>query len=55
MLVSQSDAESASIIGDEEKCFRNDISCAKDEDHSPGWVFRTEVDYCQDCPLFVSS
>ena len=40
MAVPLTDAEFASILGDEEKRIRNDITWAEDEDHSPAWEFR---------------
>ena len=45
------DAEFVSILGDQEKCIRNDISWTKDEDHSLAWEFRVESH--QGWPLFV--
>ena len=51
--VSLTDAEFGSILGDEEKRIRNDITWAEDEAHSPAWEFRAEVESHQDWPLFV--
>ena len=52
--MSLTDAEFASILGDEEKRIRKDISWAKDEDHSPALEFRVQVESHQGWPLFVN-
>ena len=53
--MSLTDAEFASILEDEEKCIRNDISWAEDEDHSPTREFRADVESHSGWPLFVKS
>lgn len=51
--MSLTNVEFASILADSEKCIGNDIDGAVDEDHSPAWEFRVEVESRQGWPLFV--
>ena len=53
MSAGLTDADFASILGDEQKCIRNDVTWSEDEDHSPAWEFRAEVESNQGWPLFV--
>ncbi len=52
--MSLTDAEVASLLANEQKRIRNDIDWTENEDHSPAWEFRSEVESDQDWPLFVS-
>ena len=51
--VSLTNAECAAILGDGQKCIRNDITWTEDEDHSPAWEFRAEDESPQGWPIFV--
>ena len=44
MALPLTDAEFESILGDEEKRIPNDIAWTEDEDHSPAWEFRANVE-----------
>lgn len=47
------DAEYASILEDETKRVQDDITWKKDEDHSPAWEFRVDVESSTGWPLLV--
>ncbi len=53
MALPLTDAEFESILGDEEKRIRNDVTWTEDEDHSPAWEFRANVESGQGWPLIV--
>ena len=53
MPVPLTDAEFASILEDDHKCIRDDITWGVDQDHSPAWEFRAEVESHQGWPLLV--
>ena len=46
-------AEFASILEDETKCVRHDISWTEDEDHSRAWEFRAKLETNRGWSLFV--
>ena len=47
------DAQFSSILEDEQKLIREDISWTEDEDRSPAVEFRVEVESSEGWPLFV--
>lgn len=47
------DIQFSSILEDEQKLIRDDISWSEDEDHSPALEFRAEVESSEGWPLFV--
>ncbi len=53
MAVLLTDAEFAAILADDEKWIRGNIAWGKDEDHSPAWEFRAEVESHKGWPLVV--
>ena len=48
-----SNTEFESILADTTKCIRDDIIWKKDEDSSPAWEFRAEVESESGWPLFI--
>lgn len=47
------DTEFASILDDRTKRILGDVTWKKDEDHSPAWEFRIDVESTKGWPLFV--
>lgn len=47
------DAEFTSILDDKTKRIQDDVVWKEDEDHSPAWEFRAEVESTSGWPLFV--
>lgn len=47
------DAEFQAILKDGTKCILDDITWREDEDHSPAWEFRIDVESTSGWPLFV--
>ena len=55
MALPLTDAEFAAILADGKKCIPNDITWTEDEDPSPAWEFRANVESGQGWPLIVRS
>ena len=51
--MSLTNTEFASILADASKHIKGDIGWSRDEDHSPAWQFRAEVESEMGWPLFV--
>lgn len=51
--MSLTNAEFTSILADPSKRIKGDIVWREDEDHSPAWEFRAEVDSEAGWPLFI--
>ena len=51
--MSLTNAEFDSIIQDQSKRIEGNITWVEDEDHSPAWIFRADVESAVGWPLFV--